>query len=362
MAILKRQWGENSKPRYEARVRVGGKSRSKSFPTRREAQEWEREQQGRKPIGKRADNRLMSVQVGEWAKLASGSTATGRKHLVENLGDLADKRVADVDTDDIRAWRQTLAAGRPWADGKTLASATISTLTRHLSAFFNDLVARDQLRRNPVLGARSGSGVVEKTGEVLNPADLITVEQVKTLLDNAEEPIGTMLELMATTGLRPNEVAGLKVSSVDLDAATVHVVEQADGVYGDWSWKVLKSVKARRSVPLPDSTVKRLRTYVDAHQDYQAGSPLFRTSRGYQWSSAHFYREFKKVADKAKVTGHSPKSLRHFYASKLIRAGESVAVVQARLGHASATVTLNVYTHLWEDSADTTRAAVDGLF
>ncbi|GAC50204.1 hypothetical protein, partial [Gordonia aichiensis] len=64
MAILKRQWGENSKPRYEARVRVGGKSRSKSFPTRREAQEWEREQQGRKPIGKRADNRLMSVQVG----------------------------------------------------------------------------------------------------------------------------------------------------------------------------------------------------------------------------------------------------------------------------------------------------------
>ena len=119
MAILKRQWGENSKPRYEARVRVGGKSRSKSFPTRREAQEWEREQQGRKPIGKRADNRLMSVQVGEWAKLASGSTATGRKHLVENLGDLADKRVADVDTDDIRAWRQTLAAGRPWADGKT---------------------------------------------------------------------------------------------------------------------------------------------------------------------------------------------------------------------------------------------------
>ncbi|OPX06297.1 tyrosine-type recombinase/integrase, partial [Gordonia sp. i37] len=56
------------------------------------------------------------------------------------------------------------------------------------------------------------------------------------------------------------------------------------------------------------------------------------------------------------------KSLRHFYASKLIRAGESVAVVQARLGHASPMVTLGTYTHLWEDAADTTRAAVDGLF
>ncbi len=51
--------------------------------------------------------------------------------------------------------------------------------------------------------------------------------------------------------------------------------------------------------------------------------------------------------------------LRHFYASLLIRHGESVKTVQLRLGHASAVETLNTYSHLWPDSDDRTREAVD---
>jgi integrase len=51
--------------------------------------------------------------------------------------------------------------------------------------------------------------------------------------------------------------------------------------------------------------------------------------------------------------------MRHFYASLLIRHGESVKVVQGRLGHATAAETLDTYSHLWPDSDDTTRAAVD---
>jgi integrase len=45
----------------------------------------------------------------------------------------------------------------------------------------------------------------------------------------------------------------------------------------------------------------------------------------------------------------------------LIRHGESVKVVQARLGHASAAETLDTYSHLWPDSEDRTRAAVDAV-
>jgi len=55
-------------------------------------------------------------------------------------------------------------------------------------------------------------------------------------------------------------------------------------------------------------------------------------------------------------------ALRHFYASLLIRHGESVKTVQARLGHASAVETLNTYSHLWPDSEDRTRTAVDSVF
>jgi integrase len=60
-------------------------------------------------------------------------------------------------------------------------------------------------------------------------------------------------------------------------------------------------------------------------------------------------------------TGDGYHVLRHFYASLLINSGESVKVVQDRLGHASAQITLDTYSHLWPDSEDKTRAAVDAV-
>jgi integrase len=43
----------------------------------------------------------------------------------------------------------------------------------------------------------------------------------------------------------------------------------------------------------------------------------------------------------------------------LIASGADVKVVQARLRHASAKTTLDTYGHLWPDSDDSTRAAID---
>jgi integrase len=51
--------------------------------------------------------------------------------------------------------------------------------------------------------------------------------------------------------------------------------------------------------------------------------------------------------------------LRHFYASRLMDGGESVKAVQTRLGHATAEETLNTYAHLWPDSEDRAREAVN---
>ncbi|WP_374330449.1 tyrosine-type recombinase/integrase [Streptomyces sp. PSKA30] len=54
--------------------------------------------------------------------------------------------------------------------------------------------------------------------------------------------------------------------------------------------------------------------------------------------------------------------MRHAYASLLIAAGESVKVVSERLGHTNAAMTLNVYSHLFPESEERTRAAVDRAF
>ncbi len=61
------------------------------------------------------------------------------------------------------------------------------------------------------------------------------------------------------------------------------------------------------------------------------------------------------------MPGYTFHSLRHYYASLLIRHGESVKTVQARPGHASASETLDTYSHLWPDSADRTRDAIDAV-
>ncbi|WNZ07724.1 hypothetical protein P8T65_09120 [Streptomyces sp. 11x1] len=51
--------------------------------------------------------------------------------------------------------------------------------------------------------------------------------------------------------------------------------------------------------------------------------------------------------------------MRHSCTSLPIAAGESVKVVSERLGHTDAAMTLNVYSHLFPESDERTRAAVD---
>lgn len=83
------------------------------------------------------------------------------------------------------------------------------------------------------------------------------------------------------------------------------------------------------------------------------GTAIRRTTFSDVWRQA--------VSDSGMPAGTRFHALGHFYASLLIRHGESVKVVQARLGHASAAETLDTYAHLWPDSEDTTRAAIDAV-
>jgi integrase len=53
--------------------------------------------------------------------------------------------------------------------------------------------------------------------------------------------------------------------------------------------------------------------------------------------------------------------LRHFFASGLIADGCDVVTVRHALGHSSASITLNVYSHLWPKAEDRTRAAAANL-
>ncbi|WP_399509749.1 tyrosine-type recombinase/integrase [Williamsia muralis] len=69
------------------------------------------------------------------------------------------------------------------------------------------------------------------------------------------------------------------------------------------------------------------------------GHPWQQGTVCYWWRGAH---------DKASLT-YRLHDLKHFYASGLIAAGCDVVTVQHALGHGTATVALNTYSHLWPD-------------
>jgi integrase len=121
-----------------------------------------------------------------------------------------------------------------------------------------------------------------------------------------------------------------------------------------------KTAASHRTVPLPQIVVDELARHIATYQPTKllfttpAGEPLRRTA-----FSAQVWRPAIKSTGLPTGTGFH--ALRHYYASLLIRHGESVEVVQSPLGHASAAETLDTYSHLWPDSEDRTRLAVDSV-
>jgi integrase len=168
-----------------------------------------------------------------------------------------------------------------------------------------------------------------------------------------------MVTLAAGTGMRYSEAAGLTVDRVDFLRRKVTVDRQLVAVPG----RALelgppKTESSVRTIPLPKVVVDALAAHLTAFPvgpdgyvfSMPSGRPVRRSDFGEIWRPA--------VASVG-LDGFVFHGLRHYYASLLIRHNESVKTVQERLGHKSATETLDTYSHLWPDSDDRTRQAVD---
>lgn len=119
-----------------------------------------------------------------------------------------------------------------------------------------------------------------------------------------------------------------------------------------------KTEASVRTVPLPGVVGTAVAAHLESHPA-TAGGLVFTNDSGGPIRRNRFGELWRATVDEIGLTGLRFHDLRHFYASLLIRHGESVKVVQARLGHASASETLDTYSHLWPDNEERTRAAVD---
>jgi integrase/recombinase XerD len=144
-----------------------------------------------------------------------------------------------------------------------------------------------------------------------------------------------ILELLYATGVRVSELAGLSLSSINLDIGYLRVFGKGG---------------KERVVPVGQAAIEALRDYLAGLRRRLVKPPdrgaLFLSRTGRPLDRTAVWRLVVRHARRAGFQGKlSPHTLRHCFATHLLAGGADLRVVQALLGHADVTTT-EIYTHV----------------
>ncbi len=238
---------------------------------------------------------------------------------------------------------------------RALAPSTVSVVHGVVSGVFKAAVRDRMIMTNPCEGTRLPR--VERA-RVVPP----TIEQVETLQRAMPDELHALIVLAAGTGMRQGELLGLTVDRIDFEHRELHVDRQL--ITDSWTrtrFGPPKTPASNRTIPLPQAVVDALTDHITRFPPGPHG--LLFTFDGEPITRQVFGHLWRPAARAAGIPhGKGVHLLRHYYASLLIRYGESIKTVQDCLGHATAAETLDTYSHLWPDSADRTREAIDEAF
>lgn len=302
--------------------------------------------------GRYVDPKHALVTVGElatgWLEFQTAVLKPSSAHSLDSAWRVhvaprwADTILNDITHSDVREWVARLTA--------THGASTVIRAQGVLSGILDVAVRDHRLTDNPARGIR----LPRKTPA---PRAYLTHIQVADLARQARHP--ELVYVLAYTGLRWGEATGLRVRDVDTGRRRLHVQENAVTVNGTIYVGTPKTHRAR-SIPYP----KFLGPFIDtAIGDKPPADLVFGDGREHLrppssqsgWFAAAVRRSQAQDPGFPRVTPHD---LRHTAAALAIRAGANVKVVQRMLGHASATMTLDTYAHLFEDDLDTVAGAL----
>ena len=172
--------------------------------------------------------------------------------------------------------------------------------------------------------------------------ETLTVEEMEALLATPDRDSpeglrdGAMLELLYASGMRVSELVSLDLEDIDLDQRFVRC-------FGKGS--------KERLIPIHDEAVEAVRAYLTegrpgVAKNNRSGRAVFLNKRGERLTRQGFWLILKGLTVKAGLERRiTPHTLRHSFATHLLRGGAPLRHVQELLGHASITTT-QVYTHL----------------
>ncbi|MBE7189877.1 site-specific integrase [Jatrophihabitans endophyticus] len=206
-----------------------------------------------------------------------------------------------------------------------------------------------------------------------------TAEQVHDVRSALPDRYRAVVTIGAGLGLRQGEIFGLSPDDVDFLRGTVQVRRQVKLLSNGSLIYALPKGRKTRDVPLAETVRDDLASFLAAHpantislpweieDGAEQGVPLIITTRERSAATRTYFNSFvwKRALLAAGVEAtreNGCHALRHFYASVLLDAGESIKAVSEYLGHSDAGFTLRTYTHLMPSSSERSRRAINAAF
>ena len=346
--------------RYRARYRdEAGKEHARHFVRKANAQRWLDEVTAAVVRGDYVDPDAGKVTFGQWFRRWSavqpwteGTAETAAMTLASvTFADVPMSRITQLH---VEAWMKAMTKPGP-KRRKGLAASTRRTRYNYVRMAFLAAVKARVIRQDPTAGI-TPPRVAKSEGKLKLP----TPEQVGAALREAPDGFHAFVAVCAFAGLRLGEAAGLQLGDVDFLRRTLSVQRQIQGQVNSKTVEVSPKYESARTVYLPDDLVTVLAAHLENHPPMEEERWLF-SLNGYVYNRNSAGNQWRSLRAKVGMEAFTLHDLRHYFASGLIAEGCDVVTVQHALGHSSASITLNVYSHLWPKAEDRTRAAAAGI-
>ena len=297
---------------------------------------------------------------------------------------LRDYAAANVAPSTLRRYQQIVGRLLPLLGSLRLQHLRPTHIQEAYAALLQDgLAARTVLHHHRVLREALQHAVRWQLA-ASNPADAVspprpaeremralTPDEVHRLLAADGDPgLRAIIHVAVTTGLRLCELLGLRWSDLDLDGGTASISRAAQYLSGTGiTFRQPKSARSRRNIALSAETVRTLREHRRRQLErrlatgpaYVDQDLVFSTADGSVRPPYQVQAAFRTLVQRVGLGPVRFHDLRHTAATLMLRAGVPIKIVSTRLGHATAALTLDTYSHVTPDMQREAAAAVDAV-
>ncbi len=254
-------------------------TQKRGFATKREAQEWEREQLLKKEcsLGMSFASFVETYIVDMKNRLKENTWHT-KEHIIRTkiLPYFNDKQIDEIQPRDIIAWQNEII-GEKKKDGKPFSPVYLKTVHNQLSAIFNHAVKFYGLASNPA--AKAGNMGKSKNREML----FWTQDEYKKFsFAVMDKPLSFYaFEMLYWCGIREGELLALTPSDFDFDKETVRISKSYQRINGRDIITDPKTPKSNRTIKMPDFLVDEMREYISSIYGIKPNDRIFPISKHY---------------------------------------------------------------------------------